>query len=228
MPQNFIGCERDQVFLLPPDPRDWLPEGHLVWTVLDAVSEMKLDAFYGAYRADGHGRPAYDPGMMVALLLFAYSQGNRSSRGIERSCVENIAYRVIAANRVPDHSTVAEFRKRHEDAIAGLFGEVLGLCREAGLVKVGVIALDGTKVQASASRFANLDYEQIARQMLAEHEQTDRDVSGVQTDERVVGRSKKIRGDCQTVFVDQPVPFLSCAIEEQSTQRNGQQPQAEK
>jgi transposase len=145
----------------------------LAWTVLDAVAEMNLDAFYGAYRGDGHGRPAYDPRMMVALLLYAYARGNRSSRGIERGCVENIAYRVIAANRVPDHSTIAEFRKRHEDAIAGLFGEVLGLCAEAGLARVGVIALDGTKVQASASRFANLDYEQIARQLLAEHQQTD-------------------------------------------------------
>jgi transposase len=173
MPQNFIDCEWDQVFLLPPDPREWLPEDHLVWTVLDAVAEMNLDAFYGAYRRDGHDRPAYDPRMMVALLLYAYARGNRSSRGIERGCVENIAYRVIAANRVPDHSTIAEFRKRHEGAIAGLFGEVLGLCAEAGLAKVGVIALDGTKVQASASRFANLDYEQIARQLLAEHEQTD-------------------------------------------------------
>jgi transposase len=173
MGQNFIGCERDQVFLLPPDPRDWLPEKHLVWTVIDAVAEMNLDRFYGVYRADGHGRPAYDPAMMVGLFLYAYACGNRSSRGIERACVENIAYRVITAHRVPDHSTIAEFRKRHEDAIAGLFGEVLGLCKEAGLARVGVIALDGTKVQANASRFANLDYEQIARQMLFEHEQTD-------------------------------------------------------
>jgi transposase len=158
---------------LPPDPRDWLPEDHLVWTVIDAVGEMDLARFYGAYRADGHGRPAYDPGMMVALFLYAYACGNRSSRAIERACVENIAYRVITASRVPDHSTIAEFRKRHEDAIAGLFGEVLGLCREAGLAKVGVIALDGTKIQANASRFATLDYEQIARQLLAEHERRD-------------------------------------------------------
>ena len=118
--------------------------------VLGAVEEMDLDAFYGAYRADGHGRPAYEPAMMVALMLYAYARGNRSSRGIERGCREDVAYRVIAANRVPDHSTIAEFRKRHEAALAGLFGEVLVLCREAGLVSVGVIAVDGTKVHANA------------------------------------------------------------------------------
>lgn len=138
----------------------------MVWTVLEAVREMDLDAFYGAYRADGHGRAAYDPSMMVALLLYAYARGNRSSRGIERECREDVAYRVIAANRVPDHSTIAEFRKRHEAALAGLFGDVLGLCREAGLVNVGVIAVDGTKVHANASNMANRDYRQIAEEIL--------------------------------------------------------------
>jgi transposase len=175
MAQNFIAADREQVLLLPLSLRDWLPEDHLVWTILDAVAEMNLEAFYCAYRADGHGRPAYEPSMMVALLLYAYARGNRSSRGIERACVEDVAYRVIAANHAPDHSTIAEFRKRHEAAIAGLFGEVLALCAEAGLAKVGVIAVDGTKVQANASRFANLDYEQIARQILAEHDRVDRE-----------------------------------------------------
>jgi transposase len=174
MPQNFIAADREQVLLLPPSLRDWLPEDHLVWTILDAVAEMNLDGFYRAYRADGHGRPAYEPSMMVALFLYAYARGNRSSRGIERACVEDVAYRVIAANHKPDHSTIAEFRKRHEEAIAGLFTEVLALCAEAGLAKVGVIAVDGTKVLANASRFANLDYAQIARQLLAEHDEIDR------------------------------------------------------
>ena len=111
----------------------------------------------------------------MALFLYAYARGNRSSRGIERACVEDVAYRVIAAYHAPDHSTIAEFRKRHEAAIAGLFGEVLALCAEAGLAKVGVIAVDGTKVQANASRCANLEYEQIAKQILAEHDQVDRE-----------------------------------------------------
>jgi hypothetical protein len=112
---------------------------------------------------------------MVALLLYAYARGNRSSRGIERECQEDIAYRVLAANLAPDHSTIAEFRKRHEAALADLFSEVLLLCREAGLVKVGVIAVDGTKVHANASNHSNRDYHQIAREILADAARIDRE-----------------------------------------------------
>src|ERR1700759_4423446 len=113
MGQNFIACDRGQAFLLPPSLTDWVPEGHLVWTVLGAVEQMNLDVFYGAYRANGQGRAAYDPAMMVGLLLYAYAIGNRSSRGIERACREHVAFKVIAAMQVPDHSTIAEFRRRH-------------------------------------------------------------------------------------------------------------------
>src|SRR5271165_2054152 len=144
MTQNFIAVDREQAFLLAPDVRDWLPEGHLAWFVLDAVAELDLSAFYAAYRRDGWGRPAYDPAMMVALLLYAYARAERSSRGIERRCVEDVAYRVITANQVPDHATIARFRRDHEDAIADLFTAVLALCVKAGLVNVGVIAVDGT------------------------------------------------------------------------------------
>jgi hypothetical protein len=112
--------------------------------------------------------------MMVALLLYAYAKGNRSSRGIERECREDVAYRVICANHVPDQSTIAEFRRRHETALAELFRSVLSLCRRAGLVRVGVVAIDGTKVHANASRTANRGYEQIAREILAEAAETDR------------------------------------------------------
>lgn len=171
---NFIGCDRDQAFLMPPSLREWVPEDHLVWTVLDAVGEMDLGAFYGDYRADGHGRPAYEPSMMVALLLYAYARGNRSSRGIERACVEDVAHRVVAGNLVPDHSTIADFRVRHEAALAELFTGVLGLCRRAGLVSVGVVAIDGTKIAGNASREANRSYEQIAREILEEAAETDR------------------------------------------------------
>jgi transposase len=174
MAPNFIGCDREQAFLMPPSLRDWVPEDHLVWTVLGAVEELDLCAFYGDYRADGHGRPAYDPGMMVALLLYAYARGNRSSRGIERECREDVAYRVICANRVPDHSTIAEFRVRHEAALAEVFTSVLCLCRRVGLVEVGVVAVDGTKIAANASRTANRGYEQVAREILAEAAETDR------------------------------------------------------
>ncbi|MDP9259959.1 MAG: transposase, partial [Actinomycetota bacterium] len=168
MAQNFIGCDREQELLLAPSLREWLPEGHLAWFVIDAVAEMDLAAFYAAYRVDGHGRAAHDPSMMVALLLYAYAIGERSSRRIERRCLEDVATRVICANQAPDHCTIARFRQRHELAIGELFGDVLALCAEAGLVRVGVVAIDGTKVHASASQHATRDYEQIAREILEE------------------------------------------------------------
>src|SRR5918992_1434224 len=131
MAQNFVVCDREQELLLPPSLRDWLPEGHLAWFVIDAVAQLDLAAFHAAYRADGHGRPAHDPAMMVALLLYGYAIGERSSRRLERRCVEDVAIRVICANQTPDHTTIARFRQRHEAALAGLFGEVLELCGDA-------------------------------------------------------------------------------------------------
>jgi transposase len=136
---------------MPPSLTDWLSADHFVWFVLEAVDEMDLAPFYAAYRADGHGRAAHDPEMMVALLLYAYARGERSSRRIERACVEDVAYRVIAANRKPDHATIARFRRRHEAALAGLFVEVLGMCARAGLAQVGLIAIDGSKLSMNAS-----------------------------------------------------------------------------
>jgi transposase len=124
MPQNFLECDREQAFLMPPDPRDWLPEGHLAWFVLASVEQMDLSAFFAAYRGDGWGRAAFEPSMMVSLLLYAYARGERSSRGIERECVEDVAYRVIAAQQKPDHATFARFRARHENALAELFSSV--------------------------------------------------------------------------------------------------------
>ena len=153
---------------MPPSLAEWLPEDHFAWFVLAAVEEMDLSAFYGAYREDGHGRAAHEPAMMVALLLYAYARGRRSSRVIERACVEDVAYRVIAANQVPDHSTIARFRQRHEAPLAGLFSDVLALCADAGLVDVGVLAVDGTKVHADASRDATRDYDRVAAEILAE------------------------------------------------------------
>src|SRR5829696_8302999 len=174
MAQNFIACDREQELLLPPSLREWLPEDHFAWFVLDAVEAMDLTGFLAAYRHDGWGRAAHDPAMMVALLLYAYAIGERSSRRIERRCREDVAVRVIAANRAPDHTTIARCRQRHEAALGALFGEVLALCAEAGLVKVGVIAIDGTKVHANASQHANRDYEQLAREILDEAAEVDR------------------------------------------------------
>jgi transposase len=159
---------------MSPSVREWVAEGHLVWTVLDAVGELDLSAFYGAYRADGHGRPAYEPSMMVALLMYAYARGNRSARGIERACVEDVAYRVVAGNLAPDHSTIAEFRCRHELALCEVFSGVLGLCAQVGLASVGVVSIDGTKMSANASMNANRDYTQIARTILREAADIDR------------------------------------------------------
>jgi transposase len=173
MAQNFVACDREQELLLPPSLREWLPENHLAWFVIDAVAAFDLSGFDAAYRADGHGRPAHDPAMMVALLLYGYAIGERSSRRLERRCVEDVATRVICANQAPDHTTIARFRQRHERALAGLFGEVLALCAEAGLVRVGVIAVDGTKVAANAAPQATRDYEQIAREILAEADAVD-------------------------------------------------------
>jgi transposase len=168
MPQNFLTCDRDQPLLLPPDLRDWLPEDHLAWFVIEAIEELDPEPFYTSYRADGHGRAAHEPKMMLTLLAYAYAVGERSSRGIERRCREDIAFRVICANQVPDHATIARFRVRHEEALADLFGQVLGLCAQAGIVEVGVLAVDGTKLEASASNHSNRSYERITGEILAE------------------------------------------------------------
>src|SRR5215218_7636193 len=175
MAQNFIACDREQELLLPPSLREWLPEDHFAWFMLDAVEAMDLRAFLAAYRHDGWGRAAHDPAMMVALLLYAYAIGERSSRRIERRCQEDVAVRVITANQAPDHTTIARFRQRHEAALGALFGEVLALCAQAGIVQVDVIAIDGTKVHANASQHTTRDYEQIAREILEQADAVDRE-----------------------------------------------------
>jgi transposase len=171
--QNFLPCDRDQELLLPPSLSEWLPEDHLAWFVLESVAELELDQFYSAYRSDGWGAAAHDPQMMVALLVYAYAIGVRSARGIERRCRDDVAFRVITANQVPDHATIARFRARHEQAIAGLFGGVLELCARAGLVRVGIVAVDGTKIAAAATHHATRGYEQIAAEILEEAARTD-------------------------------------------------------
>ena len=158
---------------MPPSMRDWLAEDHFAWFVLDAVERLDLEAFYAFYRRDGWGRAAHDPQMMVALLVYAYAIGERSSRAIERRCCEDVAFRVIAANALPDHATIARFRVRHETALADLFGQVLALCVDGGLVSVGVLAVDGSKFAADASDGAICTYEQIAAEILDEADALD-------------------------------------------------------
>jgi transposase len=177
---NFIPCDRDQSFLMPPSLRDWLPPDHLVWFVIDAVAQMELSAFRAKYRADGWGASAFAPDMMVALLLYAYCTGQRSSRKIEKLCETDVAFRIVTGNTKPDHATIARFRRNNLKELEGLFVQILRLCAEAGLVKVGVVALDGTKIAANAALAANRTHEglekEIAREvakMLAEAESTD-------------------------------------------------------
>jgi transposase len=173
MGQNFIVGDREQAFLMPPDVRDWVPAGHLAWFVVEAVGELDLAAFYARYRQDGWGRAAYDPRVMVAVMLYAYCSGIRSARAIERRLVEDVAFRVVAANLRPDHATIARFRVEHERALAGLFGQVLAMCQRAGLIQAGVVAVDSTKLAANASGLANKTYEELAREILQEAAEID-------------------------------------------------------
>ena len=165
MAYNFRACDRDQVFLLPPDVRDWLPADHLAWFVLDAVDQLDLGPFLKAYRADGHGRAAYEPRMLLGVLLYGYCTGVRSSRQLERRCHEDVAFRVLAGNSTPDHVTIARFRARHEQALAGLLVASLKLCATAGMVRLGVIALDGTKIEANAAAAANRTHAHLEAQV---------------------------------------------------------------
>ena len=173
---NFIRPNRDQLFLMPPALQDWLPPDDLAYFILDAVDQFDLALFHAAYRADGVGQAAFPPHMMVALLLYGYCLGVRSSRQIERLCQRDVGFRVVAGNLGPDHATIARFRQRHVEALKGLFTDILRLCKEAGLVKVGVVALDGTKMAGDAALEANRTSESLRREvetMLREAESKD-------------------------------------------------------
>ncbi len=181
MAKGFRPVDRDQPFLLPPDMREWLPEGHLAWFVIDAVAALDVSRFAVRQTPRGSlaGRAAYDPRMLLGLLVYGYAAGVRSSRRIERACTEDVAFRVICAQDVPDHATVARFRREHfadPAAMGDLFGQVLVLAARAGLGKLGHIALDGTKIAANASKDANraeAGLRELAAQILAEAEAAD-------------------------------------------------------
>ena len=167
MPQDFLSPQRDQPLLMPVDMREWLPEDDLVFIVLDAVAAVDLGEFRRRYRADGHGRAASGPEMMVALLLYGYCQGERSSRVTGKRCVRDVAYRVIGGGLYPDHATIARFRARHEQALGGLFSQVLRLLAAEGMVSLGLLSLDGTKLAGHAAQKANRTLPQIEK-VLAE------------------------------------------------------------
>lgn len=153
--KDFLRPDRDQGFLLPPDMREWLPAGHLVWFVLETVDRLDLTLFEARARIGAAGRAPLDPRMLLALLVYAYAHGQRSSRQIERLCEVDVAFRVICGNEAPDHTTIARFRAAHEQAFAGLFTQVLVMCARAGLGRFGTVAIDGTKIAADASKRAN-------------------------------------------------------------------------
>jgi len=197
MARDFLPYNPDQQYLLPPDMREWVPEDHLIWFLSDVVDGLDLSAIFQACRKDDlRGRPAYHPALMVKLILYAYSVGKTSSRRIERATYEEVPFRVLSADQHPDHDVLADFRRRHLPALADLFLEVLRLCQEAGLVKLGHVALDGTKVKAAASKHKAMSYERMCRtedelarevaELLREAEKTDQD------EDRLYGKK---RGD---------------------------------
>jgi len=168
--------DRRQRFLLPMDMSDWVPDTDMVHLLLDAVMLMDLSAFEVHYTKRGSGAPPFAPWMLVCVLLYAYANGQRSSRKIERLCERDAGFRMIVGSEVPDHSVIARFRKRHRKDLEALFVEVLRLCHAAGLVRVGVVSLDGTKVQANAALSANRTAASLAdavAAMLAEAEAVD-------------------------------------------------------
>lgn len=161
MAKTFRPYEPAQSFLLPQSPLDWLPEGHLARFVLDIVAQLDLSAILARYEGDLRGFPPHNPRMMVALLLYAYCVGVPSSRKIERRTYEDVAFRVLAGNTHPDHTAISEFRRRHLDALAGLFVQVLRLCQAMGLVKLGNVSLDGTKLKGNASKHKAMSYKRM-------------------------------------------------------------------
>jgi transposase len=162
MGQNFIPDTVNQTLLFPPSLHDWLPEGHLARFLLDVVSALDLSAIYTSYQEkDGRGQAAYAPEMMVRLLLYGYSRGVYSSRKIQTRTFEDVAFRYLSGDQHPDHATIAEFRKRHLEALSGLFTQALLLCSEAGLVKLGHVSIDGTKIKANASKHKAMSYKRM-------------------------------------------------------------------
>ena len=180
---QFRPFQPGQMLLLPPDMRDWLPGDHLVYFIMDVVRELDLSPIHCAYDGAKGGQPPFDPRMMVGLLLYAYCVGITSSRKIERATHEQVPFRVLTADQHPDHDTIADFRRRHIQALSGLFLQVLRLCRQAGLVRLGHVALDGTKMRANASKRKAMSYgrmdgksaelEEQIRALMTEAEATD-------------------------------------------------------
>jgi transposase len=189
--KRFRACSHDQPFLLPPSLQDWLPESHLSRFIADVMNELDLTSIYASYeRSDGRGLAAYHPVLMARLLLYGYCIGVTSSRKIEQATYDNVAFRYLSADQHPDHDTLAAFRQQHLEALAGLFVQALRLCQKAGLVRLGNVSIDGTKMKANASTRRSVRYERISEReqywraevarLLSQAQQTDR-----QEDQRI-------------------------------------------
>lgn len=176
MAKGYRPVDRDQVFLLPPSMRDWLPEDHLVWFVIAAVERLDTSAFHARARLGGVGRRGFDPDMLLTLFVYAMALGERSSRQIERLCATDVAFRIICAQDVPDHTVLARFRKAHQRALEDLLTQTLLLCAELGMVRLGVVAFDGTKIDANAARaatYTEAHLRRLAEEFVAEVADTD-------------------------------------------------------
>ena len=164
MSTSFRPCAPDQSLLFPPSPRDWLPEGHLAFFIADTAAALDLRPLYAPYEADGRRNQPFDPQMMVTVLVYAYATGTFSSRKIARKLEEDVAYRVLAAGNFPAHRTIADFRRDHLPVFTALFVQVVQIAREAGLVRLGTVAIDGTKVHANASKRKAMSYGRMLEQ----------------------------------------------------------------
>jgi transposase len=225
MAKGYRPVARDQVFLLPPDMREWLPEDHPVWLVIEAVGLLDTSAFHAGRRTGGAGAAGYDPDMLAALLVWAYANRVTSSRRIERLCGQDVAFRVICGGCLPDHVTVARFRKQFADAAAGLFAQVLVLCAQLGMGKLGVVALDGTKIAASASKEANRTEEglrKLAQELAAEHAATDEREDALFG----AGRGDEVPGDPHTRRERIAAALASAAAERERREAEGESRQA--
>ena len=231
--QRFLSGSREQAFLLPPDMREWLPPDHLVWAVCEAVERLDFSRFEAEYRVDSQGRPAYDPRLMATLLLYAYAVGERSSRAIERRCREDVAFRVAACGLQPDHVTIARFRRRHGEALIGLFSGVLALCAEAGLARVGLVAIDGTGIRANANKDRVISEDELAEEaqrLLADAEAEDAREDALAAEEQAARRGllpdgfadeqeRRARFDAAAQRLAQPaVPAAEACVSERAPQ----------
>lgn len=204
MAYNFLPVDRDQKFLLPPDMMEWLPKDHFVYFLVELVEALDLSPFLAKYRTDGKGGAAYDPTMTATLLVYAYCDGERSSRRIEERCRTDVVYRFLTGGLVPDHSTIARFRERHEKEIGDLFVPVLAVCLQAGLGDVSFAALDGSKFRCPASLRANRKLASIEKELAAVTAEIETELARVAAE--VLAESRRADLDDDTLPGTPPAP----------------------